>query len=356
MYYKLRTVYNEKGVEVLLKRKYNNKYVYEIQDYKGIVYKVDKDWLLFHKDAIVNLGVKADKRFYVKNKPELVIWDYWCYYKGEKEQGKMTISKVLKEYDLEDLNGLKQKGYDGIVIRNAPIGIKDKKIIQKEIVVFKPSQIKAVYNWKPKKTDSISDGYSPSSKKIKLLTQEQLDYFKKTKILDDYGGLEVCYHSTNETFDSFDLSHVGEGGGNSYGNGFYFSSEPIEEYGKVMEVFLDVRKPYIIENINDFDDVLHFLLLCFNMVANKGDDVIRIPKEIKGYLKDESSVPLVEIKGTKWYSITQREKELLIKFVADIDKIPEAIWRQWPEDKMLQYSHWGNLADRIVRNCVIRDK
>ena len=42
--------------------------------------------------------------------------------------------------------------------------------------------------------------------------------------------------------------------------------------------------------------------------------------------------------------------------VADIDKIPEAIWRQWPEDKMLQYSHWGNLADRIVRNCVIRDK
>ena len=92
------------------------------------------------------------------------------------------------------------------------------------------------------------------------------------------------------------------------------------------------------------------------MVANKGDDVIRIPKEIKGYLKDESSVPLVEIKGTKWYSITQREKELLIKFVADIDKIPEAIWRQWPEDKMLQYSHWGNLADRIVRNCVIRDK
>ena len=46
MYYKLRTIYNEKGVEVLLKRKYNNKYVYEIQDYKGIVYKVDKDWLL----------------------------------------------------------------------------------------------------------------------------------------------------------------------------------------------------------------------------------------------------------------------------------------------------------------------
>lgn len=354
MYYKLRTIYNEKGVEVLLKRKYNNKYIYEIQDYQGIVYKVDKDWLLFHKDSIVNLGVKADKRFYVKSRPESVIWNYWCYYKGEKEQGKMTISKVLREYNLENLKGLKQKGYDGIVIRNAPVGIKEKRIIQKEIVVFKPSQIKSVYNLKPKNTDSLFDGFMKKENGCSI-TEEQEKYFRYSKIKGQNGKPIVCYHSTNETFDSFDLSHVGEGGGSSYGNGFYFSSEPIEEYGKVMEVFLDVRKPYIIENINDFGEVLYFLLTCFSATDKKSDDTIRIPKEIKGYLKDESSVPLVEIKGTKWYSITQKEKELLKKFVADIDSIPEAIWRQWPEDKMLQYSHWGNVADRIVRNCKIRE-
>ena len=242
--------------------------------------------------VIINLGVKADKRFYVKNKPELVIWDYWCYYKGEKEQGKMTISKVLKEYDLEDLNGLKQKGYDGIVIRNAPIGIKEKKIIQKEIVVFKPSQIKSVYNLKPKNTDSLFDGFMKKENGCSI-TEEQEKYFRYSKIKGQTGKPIVCYHSTNETFDSFDLSHVGEGGGSSYGNGFYFSSEPIEEYGKVMEVFLDVRKPYIIENINDFGEVLYFLLTCFSATDKKSDDTIRIPKEIKGYLKDESSVPLI---------------------------------------------------------------
>ena len=29
-----------------------------------------------------------------------------------------------------------------------------------------------------------------------------------------------------------------------------------------MEVFLDARKPYVIENVNDFGEVLEFLKVC----------------------------------------------------------------------------------------------
>jgi len=83
--------------------------------------------------------------------------------------------------------------------------------------------------------------------------------------------------------------------------------------------------------------------------------MVRIPKTIQKYLEDESTVPLVDIKGTLWYSITQKEKDLLQKFVKELDAIPEEKWRKLPEDMILEYSHWGNLADRIVRNSVVRN-
>ena len=46
---------------------------------------------------------------------------------------------------------------------------------------------------------------------------------------------------------------------------------------------------------------------------------------------------------------------MLKKFVDEIDRIPESTWRTWSEDVALQYSHWANLADRIVRNSKIRE-
>ena len=261
MYYKVRTEYNDNGSEVLLKRKTGKGFSYDIEDYQGIVYTVDKDWLLYHQKSIVNLGVKSDNKLFVKNDFTSEVWNYWQYNRGYDTQGKMTISKVLREFELEDLQGLKNKGYDSIIIKNAPVGIRQKRLISREIIVFKPSQIKSIYNYKPKRTDSLFDGFSTKDG-VYLITEEQQKYFRYTKIKGNHGKPIVCYHATNEVFDSFDISRVGEGGGSSYGNGFYFSSEPIEEYGKVMEVFLDVRKPYVIENVNDFGDVLDFLRTC----------------------------------------------------------------------------------------------
>ncbi len=83
--------------------------------------------------------------------------------------------------------------------------------------------------------------------------------------------------------------------------------------------------------------------------------MIKIPKSIQRYLDDEKNVPLISANGTLWYYITNREKELLQKFVVELDSIPESIWRKWPEETILQYSHWGNLANNIVRNCIIKE-
>ena len=83
--------------------------------------------------------------------------------------------------------------------------------------------------------------------------------------------------------------------------------------------------------------------------------MVKVPKTIQKYLEDENSVPLIDVKGTLWYYITQREKDMLKKFVDEIDRIPESTWRTWSEDVALQYSHWANLADRIVRNSKIRE-
>lgn len=83
--------------------------------------------------------------------------------------------------------------------------------------------------------------------------------------------------------------------------------------------------------------------------------MIRVPSSIKHYLDDEKSVPLIAHNGIMWYYITQKEKDTLEKFIAKIDSIPESEWRLWDDKKKWKYSTYGNLADRIVRNCKIKE-
>lgn len=84
--------------------------------------------------------------------------------------------------------------------------------------------------------------------------------------------------------------------------------------------------------------------------------MIRVPTLVKSYLENEENIPLIEVKGTKWYHITQREKDSLIRFRDRVDSIPEEEWRNWSEDKKLKYSFMGSLADRVIRNCVIKEE
>lgn len=70
-----------------------------------------------------------------------------------------------------------------------------------------------------------------------------------------------AYHSTNTTFKKFDTSFIGLGAGTSFGNGFYFSNEPIDEYGKAIKVTLNIDNPYEFDFNND-DEVIKFLKDC----------------------------------------------------------------------------------------------
>lgn len=82
---------------------------------------------------------------------------------------------------------------------------------------------------------------------------------------------------------------------------------------------------------------------------------IPIPEQIKKYVEDIEIVPLIEIKGTKWYIVSKEELKELVKYRDEIDKIPEKVWRAYPKEDIEHDCDCGNNADRIIRNCVVKD-
>lgn len=82
---------------------------------------------------------------------------------------------------------------------------------------------------------------------------------------------------------------------------------------------------------------------------------IEIPNIIRAYIEDETSVPLIDVKGTLWYHITQEEKSALVKLAADLDAIPNEEFERLTDKEKWTLSCAWNDAKRIVRNSVIRE-
>lgn len=83
---------------------------------------------------------------------------------------------------------------------------------------------------------------------------------------------------------------------------------------------------------------------------------IEIPQIIRSYIEDEKSVPLIDIKGTYWYHITEEEKNALVRLAADLDRIPtEELESLTDAEKWTLSCAWHD-ANRIVRNSVIREE
>lgn len=80
------------------------------------------------------------------------------------------------------------------------------------------------------------------------------------------------------------------------------------------------------------------------------------PENIRKYVEDERSVPLVKIKGVLWYSITKEENESLAKFLKAVDSVPENEWRSWSEAEILELAAVGNTANRILKNSIISNE
>ena len=81
---------------------------------------------------------------------------------------------------------------------------------------------------------------------------------------------------------------------------------------------------------------------------------IEIPQIIRSYIEDEKNVPLIDIKGTLWYHITEEEKNALVQLAADLDRIPNEEFERLTDVEKWELSCAWNDAGRIVRNSVIK--
>lgn len=267
MKYELGITKTNKGNIVFTKANTKNGPLYYLFDTNGIYMgEITKEKILQMRDKIVNLTVTSDNRLIYKkedknNKTEEIVKDWFNYYGPD---GKAIINRVLREYEKSDLKELKKYGYDGIIVKNAPVGIKDKRTIQLEVIVFESNQIKYIYNHKPTDSPNIYDGCCKDITvgEINAIYNAQKEYFKNSKILDKQGRLKVMHHCTNADFEIFEKKCIGEGFGSSYGEGFYFSSEVLSEYGKDIPVYLNVTKPYVINNVNNLREIIAFLYTC----------------------------------------------------------------------------------------------
>lgn len=82
---------------------------------------------------------------------------------------------------------------------------------------------------------------------------------------------------------------------------------------------------------------------------------IEIPQIIRSYIEDEKSVPLIDIKGTLWYYITEEEKNALVQLAADLERIQSEEFQRLSDAEKWTLSCAWNDADRIVRNSVIKE-
>lgn len=107
---------------------------------------------------------------------------------------------------------------------------------------------------------SISD----TDNKGRNLSNEQMEYFKDSKAVDENGNLKVLYHGTGTTIDEFKTEFTGRGN-DQYGSGFYFTDNQSEAEGyktsiteklggtdnpNVIASYLNIKKPIIADGSN----------------------------------------------------------------------------------------------------------
>lgn len=106
------------------------------------------------------------------------------------------------------------------------------------------------YSMQESENNSGSFNLPKTDNQGRMLTKEQQEYFKDSKVRDKNGNLMIMYHGTNNDFTVFDKSLSDED--NVLGQGLYFTadSEQSLKYGeKQYEVYLNIKNPLIIEDL-----------------------------------------------------------------------------------------------------------
>ena len=89
------------------------------------------------------------------------------------------------------------------------------------------------------------------------LSQEQREYFKNSKVIDESGRLRVTYHGSPNSFYTFDRNRIGKGN-DQFGAGFYFATneEASRHYGdNIYKTYLNITKPIVIDRTTDGGDL-----------------------------------------------------------------------------------------------------
>lgn len=88
-----------------------------------------------------------------------------------------------------------------------------------------------------------------------LLSPQQNNYFKNSKVRDEDGNLKVLYHGTPNNFTRFNYDFIGSNG-TALGKGFYLTdNEELAEgfsgkTGKVMKLYANITKPMSLDKVS----------------------------------------------------------------------------------------------------------
>lgn len=190
------------------------------------------------------------------------------------EESTKMCDEVLKEWRSENSkadkrakelidNYLRNSGYDGIHI------FEDRGSFGRSVetwIALKPNQVKNTSNFKPTNDDDIRYALIEVDSENNTLSSEQIEYFKKSKVVDDLGRLQIVYHGTNNNFFTFNKALIGTNTNNLgiFGNGFYFTNNKTlaktynrkngslakDGSGQIMELYINIEKPFIYTDKN----------------------------------------------------------------------------------------------------------
>jgi hypothetical protein len=107
--------------------------------------------------------------------------------------------------------------------------------------------------------DEVDDNSYGQDSEGNPLTEAQLEFFKQSKCLDEYGNLFLVYRATNHDYDTFDISRMGTGAGSIFGKGVYFSTDKssVKIYGNTIKsYYLNLKNPFIFDAVDTKDDAV----------------------------------------------------------------------------------------------------